>query len=377
MAISDSPDFKQEGREVEVRLIRALAMGGKRSSEIQLLLDSQIGEKANFQALSLLLADISVQEKKAQATFVRLHEHQTRMREELGRPVGIKTAAMDYLENIERALNLKDDEQALTYVQLAQMAFQDQLSGLANFRYFTRRFHEEIKRADRYGHLVSLLLLDIDHFKKFNDTHGHPAGNKALEHLAGILSNGVRETDLVARYGGEEFAIILPETTKYEAFALGQVLRGRIESHAVDIGDDSSQRITVSLGLATYPRDARSADALLSGADGALYASKAAGRNRISAFIPETAVHFTYKPDMAGSAQSISVVGDFNGWNKSADPMYSDDKRTFNLTMNLAPGRYSYKFVINGEWYITDPHCSQFVHDGFGGRNSVVQVKEN
>src|SRR4051812_7621271 len=189
---STVPDYKSEGRDVEIKLVRALALGGKRSVEIQLLLDSQIGEKANFQALSLVLADLSVPEARARVTFEKLRGHQARLREALGRHVGLKAAAMDYLENVELALGLRDDESALTYTQLAQMAFQDQLSGLANFRYFTTRFNEEIKRAERYKQLLSILMIDLDHFKKFNDTHGHLAGNKALEHVAGILKAGVR-----------------------------------------------------------------------------------------------------------------------------------------------------------------------------------------
>ncbi|MCY3023552.1 MAG: hypothetical protein NTW87_31615, partial [Planctomycetota bacterium] len=122
-----APDFNAEGREIEVRLLRALAMGGKRSVEIQLLLDSQRADQSGYQALALMLADLSVPEGRAQATFEGLRAHQHRMSQTLGRAVGIKTAAMDYLEHIERALNLKDEEHALTYTQLAQMAFQDQL----------------------------------------------------------------------------------------------------------------------------------------------------------------------------------------------------------------------------------------------------------
>ena len=373
--IDTTVDYKIEGRDVEVKLLRALALGAKRSVEIQLLLDSQLGGKADYQALSLLQGDISVPDDRAQATFERLRQHQLRLKSSLGRVVGIKTAAMDFLENIERALNLKDDEQALTYAQLAQIAFQDHLTGLANYRYFIRRFNEEIKRADRYHHLVSLVMLDLDHFKRFNDSFGHLAGNRALEHVAVLLRAQVRETDLVARYGGEEFAIILPETTKFEAFDLSQRIREQVAANLVELAEGPPQQVTVSIGLATYPRDARGVDSVLGGADEALYASKHAGRNCVSTFTPSTAAIFNYTPDNASSTHAIHVVGDFNGWNKAADPLERADDGHFSVRLPLAPGRYPYKFVVNNEYYIVDPKSAEFLQDGYGGRNSIVVVR--
>jgi len=364
-----------EGRDIDVRLLRALAMGGKPSVEIQLLADSQVGDKANFQALALLVSDLSVPEKRAQITFGRLRAHQELLKNSLGRPVGIKTAAMDYLEYVERALNLRDDEQALTYSQLAQMAFQDQLSGLANFRFFTQRFNEEIKRAQRYQQLLSLLMIDIDRFKIFNDTYGHLTGNRALEHVASMLKSEVRETDIVARYGGEEFAIILPQTTKHDATTLAESIRKKIEHSPVAISGLGMKTVSVSLGLATYPRDARSAEALIAGADAALYVAKKTGRNRVSGFLPVGSATFSYLPDHPASTQSIAVVADFNGWQKGVDLMQKDSQGRFALTVHLDPGQYAYKFVVNGEFYIADPHCSRFVHDGYGGRNSMMTVK--
>jgi len=369
------PDYSQEGGEVEVKLLRAMALGGMRSVEMQLLVDSQTNEHANYQALALMLSDLSVPEARARTTFERLRAHQLRMREALGRPVGIKAAAMDYLEIIEWALNLRDDEHALTYAQLAQMAFQDQLSGLANYRYFMRRLNEEIKRADRYHRLLSLLMLDLDRFKEFNDLHGHLAGNRALEHLASVLKCEARETDLPARYGGEEFAVLMPETAKHDARALAERIRLRVENSPVMLPEASVQRLTASLGLATYPRDAKDAEALLSSADQALYAAKGAGRNRVSLFIPASVARLEYLSDNPNAAHSVAVVGDFNDWNKSVDPMQREVDGCFVTVLHLAPGRYEYKFVINGEWYITDPRSTDFERDGYGGRNSVLLVK--
>jgi diguanylate cyclase (GGDEF)-like protein len=375
LPLDAAPDYRQEGLEIEVKLLRGLALGNKRSAEIQLLLDSQSQGQPDYQALALLVADVSVPEGRAKATFERLRQHRTRMSAALGRLIGIKSAALDYLEHIERALGLRDDDHQLTYAQLAQMAFQDQLSGLANYRYFTHRFSEEVKRAGRYHHLLSLLMLDLDFFKQFNDTHGHLAGNKAIEHLAGILRLGARETDLVARYGGEEFAIILPETAKHEAETVGDRIRANLEKTPVALPDGAMQTITVSAGLATFPRDAHDAESLLQNADQALYAAKAAGRNRLCVFTPTTVARFHYTPGSLAAAQSIAVAGDFNGWSKDEDVMQRDPEGGFSLALNLAPGRYAYKFVINGEWYIADPQAAQYAHDGYGGRNSVVVVQ--
>jgi diguanylate cyclase (GGDEF)-like protein len=381
-------DYATEGRKVEVRLLRALALGSAQSAEIQLLLDSQADGKAGFQALSLLLADLSIDEERAQETFAHLREHQARLKLALGRHVGVKSAALDYLENIELALGLPRSEQALTYAQLTQMAFHDDLTGLSNYRFFMSRFHEEIKRADRYRHLLSLIMLDIDQFKMFNDKHGHLAGNKALEHLAVLLRAEVRETDLIARYGGEEFAIILPETTKFEAGELAERVRMRVASTPVALPDalggqyanlkappPGLQQLTISLGVATYPRDARSADVLLANADKALYAAKAGGRNQARLYSPPAFVRLTYAPPAAAPIHSLTLMSDFNGWDKRIDPLHKEPDGPYAIELHLTPGRYAYKFVINGEWYVTDPLCTEYTMDGYGGRNSVLVVK--
>ena len=350
--VSDGYDYKSDGREIDVKLLRALAMGGKRSVEIQLLLDSQAGQPSGYQQLALLLTEVSTPEDTARATFEKLREHQKRLSAALSRQIGIKAAALDYLENVEREIGIKEDEQEMTYTQLAQLAFRDDLTGLANFRYFMRRFGEETKRAERYRHLLSLIMIDIDHFKKFNDTHGHIAGNKALEHVAQMLNKEVRETDLVARYGGEEFAIVLPETTKREAGELAERIRARLELTPVELEDGGRKKLTISLGVATYSRDALTSEALMAGADEALYASKKEGRNRISFFTPKTSATLKFMPEQARSARTVHVIGDFNGWDKQSDPMHRDDKGVFTLELRLAPGRYAYKYLINGEWFI-------------------------
>ncbi|HLX64517.1 MAG TPA: diguanylate cyclase [Planctomycetota bacterium] len=376
------PDYVKEGHEIDLQLLRALVLGRKRSSDIQLLLDAQFertshpsGAMRNSQMLALLLADLSVPEEKAAATFKRVLQHQRRLQISLRRAIGLKTAAMDYLENIERALKIQDDENAPSYSQLTQMAYTDQLTGLANYRFFTQRLRDEVKRCERYGHLLSLLMADLDLFKDFNDRYGHPAGNKALQQIARTVYAEVRDTDLLARYGGEEFALILPHTTKTEAIGLAERVRARVEGVRMQLEGRLAEKLTVCVGVATLPRDAHCEDSLLSAADQALYQAKYSGRNRVCVFVPNTRAPFRFTPKPADSVQKVSVIGEFNDWKGDADPMARNERGAFELAIPLVPGRYHYKLLLDGKEYLPDPECETHEPDGYGGMNSVVTVK--
>lgn len=367
-------DYKTEGQEVDLDLMRGLALGGKRSLELEFLLASQSSGHSDYQALALTVANQSVPEGEAKATFERLIAHQARMQAALGRHVGLKAAAMDLLENVERALKVEPDSASPSYWQLEQMAYRDQLTGLHNFRFFSARIIEEVQRAKRYRHQLSLAMLDIDHFKKFNDTHGHQAGNDALQHLARVVAETVRDTDSVARYGGEEFAFILPETTKRLAYELAERVRANVESSSVLIGGHH-HKVTVSLGVATIPRDAFGWQALVEAADKALYQSKQSGRNRVTLYVPSTGVVFRYRPEAGVKVHSCSVVGNFNGWDPLADPMNAQEDGGFWLKVGLIPGTYEYKFVVNQGQWIDDPLAHESITDGYWGHNSILHLK--
>jgi len=367
-------DYTAEGQAVDLELLRGLALGGKRSHELAFLLASQSSGRSDYQALALAVANQSVPEKEAQTTFEHLMAHQERMEAALGRPVGLKAAAMDLLENVELALKTDQDSASPSYWQLEQMAYRDQLTGLRNFRFFSTRIVEEVQRAKRYRHQLSLVMLDIDHFKNFNDTHGHQAGNTALQHLARVVDETVRDTDSVARYGGEEFAFILPETTKRMAQELAERIRGNIESSPVVL-NGHHHKITVSLGVATIPRDAFSWQALVEAADKALYQSKQEGRNRVSLFQPSASVVFRYRPEPGTGVHSCSVVGNFNGWDPLADPMHAQEDGGFWLKVGLIPGTYEYKFVVNQGQWIPDPLAHERISDGYWGHNSILHLK--
>ncbi|MEN3332414.1 MAG: hypothetical protein V7641_1779 [Blastocatellia bacterium] len=156
-------------------------------------------------------------------------------------------------------------------------AMTDALTGLYNHRYFQERLDREIKMADRNNESLSLILLDLDHLKRINDTHGHRAGDAALCHVARVLQSTVRDIDICARYGGEEFVIILPQCEREAAFQVAERVREAIAlKPATRVG-----AVTASIGLATYPTPARAKEELIEMADRAMYLAKDAGRNRV------------------------------------------------------------------------------------------------
>ncbi len=174
---------------------------------------------------------------------------------------------------------------ASLYDEVIQLSYTDGMTDLHNFRYFEMRLKEEILRHTRNKQGVSLIILDVDHFKNYNDTLGHQAGDLVLKQLANILKDTVRENDIVARYGGEEFAVILPSVGRDGVIILAE----RIRAHVADaiFPDEDVQplnRISVSVGTASLPIDAEDSTDLIYKADTALYAAKHAGRNCVKQF---------------------------------------------------------------------------------------------
>lgn len=264
-------------------------------------------------------------------------------------------------------------EYALLYERARQMAITDRLTGLYNFGYFLERLKEERMRGERYHRLLSLVIFDIDHFKKYNDANGHPAGNEVLKKIAQILKEEAREVDIVARYGGEEMVIILPETSRKRAAELADRIRERISlTHFEGMTTQPGGKMTISAGVATFPVDATSEEDLIKKADSSLYKAKSLGRNRVEAFDPPVKVPIRYKSHRELS--KVSLVGNFNNWDKDADPMEMQQDGTFQFIIALNPGVYHYKFVLNDVEWIPDPACPERVHDSLGGDNSVLRV---
>jgi diguanylate cyclase (GGDEF)-like protein len=166
-----------------------------------------------------------------------------------------------------------------------ELSRKDGLTELYNHRFFHQLLDTEVSRADRYDRVVSLLMIDIDDFKSFNDSHGHPAGDLALRRLALLLKQSSRSCDFVARYGGEEFAIIVPEVSADSARRMAERLlklvdEAEFEGEEVMVGG----RLTISIGVATYPMQAKGKSELVEHADQALYRAKGLGKNRVVVF---------------------------------------------------------------------------------------------
>lgn len=171
--------------------------------------------------------------------------------------------------------------------RLYEMATVDGLTKLYIRRHFEQRFAEEIRRTQRYGTHLSLMMIDIDHFKRFNDTYGHACGDEALKLVAGVIKRSVREDlDIPARYGGEEMMVLMPETDTEGARVLAERVRMAIEETPLPGPNGEQLQVTVSIGVATMPLHASTDEALMEAADQALYASKHAGRNRVTVYSP-------------------------------------------------------------------------------------------
>ena len=170
-------------------------------------------------------------------------------------------------------------DNSMLYKLTKRMAVTDELTGLHNYRFLQQRINEEVARARRYNSFTSLLMIDADDFKAFNDAYGHVAGDRVLAELGEVLSANVRECDLVARYGGEEFSVLLPETDMMGALAVAEKLRDAVAEHGFQRPYD--RRLSVSIGLASYPTHGIDAESVLRAADDALYGAKNSGKNQV------------------------------------------------------------------------------------------------
>jgi diguanylate cyclase (GGDEF)-like protein len=165
------------------------------------------------------------------------------------------------------------------HAEIERLAISDGLTGLFNHRHFQERLTQEMRRLERLTGSLSVLILDIDYFKRVNDTYGHPVGDAVLKGVAEIIRTTIREIDIAARYGGEEFAIILPGTEARGAMKMAERLRKTIMEEKYS-GEGDTFRVTVSIGVAAYPNGVKSKEELIDRADKALYHAKHAGRNQ-------------------------------------------------------------------------------------------------
>lgn len=202
----------------------------------------------------------------------------------------MNAGALDYL--VKGEITVSALERSLRYAwklgetmqTLRELATTDTLTGLINRREFDRLLAEEAERSRRFSQPMALVMLDIDHFKAVNDTHGHPVGDAVLREFGQRLKGAVRVVDRVARYGGEEFALLLVQTERAGATEVARQVCARIAAQPMAIGGGKNLNLTTSAGVATLFADAADLESLVVAADKALYAAKARGRNRALGF---------------------------------------------------------------------------------------------
>ena len=165
-------------------------------------------------------------------------------------------------------------------IELHQISITDSLTGLYNRKHLMETLDKEVTRSERYSHPFSLLVIDIDHFKKYNDTYGHLAGDEVLRRLASVFKKTIRSSDYAARYGGEEFIIILPEISPEQGVEAAERIRREVAEQRFE-GDGEAIAVTISVGVASYPENGGDAETVMRNADEALYEAKKVGRNQV------------------------------------------------------------------------------------------------
>ncbi|MBN2146261.1 MAG: diguanylate cyclase [Anaerolineales bacterium] len=208
-----------------------------------------------------------------------------------GKPIGALSAqsyqTYTYTAEDEHILDLLASQAAIAienarlFTEIQELATHDSLTGVFNRRHFFIRANEEVERANRYHQPLSVILFDVDHFKRVNDTYGHPTGDQVLQSIARRCRTSLRDVDIIGRYGGEEFIILMPSTDISNAAIVAERLRRGVLQEKFDTGNGP---LTISLGVAAYDEGCKDIDVLLAHADKALYSAKNSGRNRVKVF---------------------------------------------------------------------------------------------
>ena len=250
-------------------------------------LDS-LGKKPGtyYRDIIFALLQIRLPEEEAKRDWKEMLKHKFLMSEKLGRNVGIHVAALDYYTNIKRKIISPKIVDVHDYVNTASRALIDDLTKAYNRHFFEEEFKQLFAQAKGAGTVFSLIMLDLDHFKIYNDLNGHIQGDLALIETVRILHAVCSPDDTVTRYGGEEFAILLPSQPLNLALKTAENIRGAIYDYRfVNEAQMPSRRLTASLGVTAYRETLNSTLAMIEEADAALYRAKNAGRNQVKAFL--------------------------------------------------------------------------------------------
>ena len=223
-----------------------------------------------------ILVNLTFTREKAEFYWNEILKHMNSLNIKVGRKIGFRVSLLDYFININKFLRNPKIIELRFYERTMKYALIDELTGVYNRKYLDICLSSELNRSKRYNEVLTVLLLDIDNFKKFNDTYGHMEADKILEKMGKILKKSCREEDTICRYGGEEFIVICPETNSKGVVVIAERIREFLK--------EEGNSITVSGGVASYPLDAETEHELLKRADKAMYTSKFNGKNCITIY---------------------------------------------------------------------------------------------
>ena len=236
----------------------------------------EINQTSLYGKLLKILTHLDFPYNEAKKIWKEILKNQKLLSDKIGRDIGFRVAMLDYFINLNKKIKNPKIIEIKLYVEAEKLVLLDELTGVYNRRYFDNCLERESNQARRYSRSLSIMILDIDNFKKINDMYGHPKGDWVLEKLGEILNRCTRLEDTVCRIGGEEFALLMPETTTENALIVGNKIRSEFSKLTIE-----GKKLSLSGGLANMPSDAIEGPKLHQTADKALYFAKYSGKNRI------------------------------------------------------------------------------------------------
>lgn len=286
------------------------------------------GEKNIYARLIHVMCHLRLPPAEAKRTWEDILKHRDYLEEKLGRKTGFRVALLDYFVNESKELKNPKVIEIHVYAETARQAAIDELTGLFNRRFFDAAIERELKQASRRNREFSLLIIDIDNFKRVNDTHGHTTGDAVISALGKLLQRMVRSEDTACRIGGEEFAVILPETGAEGAAVVSEKIRSEFAKLKI-----ASTDLSLSGGLSTFPSDAKSAAELIDRADQMLYFAKYSGKNRVICYSQNKRRHIRYPLEW-----ELSITKNAGNGGKSTSQDVSIEGISFELDEVTEPG---------------------------------------
>ncbi len=323
--------------------------------------------KGAYSFIFQILTNLDLPPQEAEKHWQRIISHCRDLSTATGRKINLRTAVCDYFCSVNKSLHNPKIIEIHLFEKAARSSTFDNLTGLLNRSAFDESLKREVSRAKRHDSNLTLLFLDLDNFKTVNDTMGHLAGDEVLKKVAQLIMTEKRSEDIAARYGGEELTVLLPETSKAEAWLIGERIRKKVED-AETFYEDQSIRITLSGGLASLPIDATDHLTLLKNADLAMYRAKSFGKNNISFFsmdnrknirvdyntsveVQELGIH--EKSILTAKTKSLSIGGILL---ESETPLSVGSKIQINIALDPASPLLVIGTVVHAKKTETDSH---------------------